>query len=254
MVLEVEAGWSQARGASGFLVRPARRRGRAPGPQLCSAFQPPPHRSRARAAHLRRAPQPGVGPHRIAWALDRPSTGGASVSPRPPREQAHAALRAPPAAAYRREEAGTHPRRRWAPRAWALRRDPAYPRPRLPARRRRRPQPLRLRRRPARRARRAEQALAAFPPWRARARRAQTAHTVSTSGAAAAGVELGEERQGRALHPDPAERVGYAAPTAPTPSGCTSSRAGSTATMLGPHGGIGGAVASRVNNVRGKNN
>ena len=77
LVLEVEAGWSQAevrrfRACDGRQVvapLPGGGRGRAPRPQLRSAFQPPPHRSRARAAICAVRRSQGFGPHRIAWAL-----------------------------------------------------------------------------------------------------------------------------------------------------------------------------------------
>ena len=130
-----DLGWlTAAYGALGG----ARRRSVAPLPRRvpelrdrsCSAFQPPPHRSRARAAHLRCAAA-GFGPHRIAWALGiarstpTPCSGAAVLDDR---VSAHARRTPPPATcAYRREEAGPHPRGRRTPRPRALRRDPAHP-------------------------------------------------------------------------------------------------------------------------------
>ena len=126
---------------------PRGRRRRIRGPRLHAPLESPPHRSRDRAAHLCRAPRLRLraAPHRLGaracpfHRLRRAQTLRAEP-PRPvaPRHQAPAALRAPRArrpAAYRREEAGPHPRRRRAPRARPLRRDPAHPRPRLPAHR-----------------------------------------------------------------------------------------------------------------------
>ena len=116
------------------------------------------------------------------------------------------------------DEAGPHPRGRWAPRARALRRDPAHPRPRLPPRRRRRPQPLRLRRRPARRARRQLRRLPRAgarrlrPPWRARARRAhgqrKGLHRLRHGRRRSCGTPGPTARRRTArpsAHPDPAE-------------------------------------------------
>ena len=176
LVLEVEAGWSQAEVARRFRVsRPTvskwwrryREEGAAGLRDRTSAPRSNPRRTAAaleqRICAVRRSQ--GFGPHRIAWALGIARSTAYAVLRRfglnrldrlhrVTRRQLryeHPAPRRP--AAYRREEAGPHPRGRWAPRPWALRRDSAHPRPRLPPRRRRRPQPLRLRRRPARRAR-----------------------------------------------------------------------------------------------------
>ena len=292
LVLEVEAGWSQAEVARRFRVSratvakwwaplPGGGRGRAPRPQLCSAFQPPPHRSRARGAHLRRAPQPGVraAPHRLG-ARDRPlhrlrrAQALRSQPPRSPapREQAPAALRAPRPrrpAAYRREEAGPHPRRRRAPRARPLRRDPAHPRPRLPPRRRRRPQPLRLCRRPARRARPQLRRLPRAgarrvrPPWRARcAACSPTTRRPTPSPATSAAWPRplawhcgtpGPTARRRTARPSASSRPCRTSGPTPAPYRSNAERLHQLPRWLyrynarRPHGGIGGAVpASRL--------
>ena len=201
LVLEVEAGWSQAEVARRFRVSRAtvakwwrryREEGAAGLRDRSSAPRSNPRRTAAaleqRICAVRRSQ--GFGPHRIAWALGIARSTAYAVLRRfglNRLDRLHrvsrrtAALRAPRPrrpAAYRREEAGPHPRGRRTPRARPLRRDPAHPRPRLPACRRRRPQPLRLCRRPARRARPQLRRLPRAgarrvrPPWRARARRA----------------------------------------------------------------------------------
>ena len=246
LVLEVEAGWSQAEVARRFRVSRAtvakwwrryREEGAAGLRDRSSAPRSNPHRTAAAlAAHLRRAPQPGVraAPHRLG-ARDRPlhrlrRAQALRSTASTPREQAHAALRAPRPrrpAAYRREEAGPHRRRR-APRARPLRRAPrtrgldylhvavddhsryAYVAV-LPDCELRR-----LSRAGARCSAGVACACAACSPTTRR-----PTPSPATSAAwprplawhwAHPALPPADERQGRALHPDPAERVGLRPP------------------------------------------
>ena len=228
----------------------------------------------------------GFGPHRIQWALGvARSTVYAVLRRRGLNrlDRLHRVTREP--VRYEHDapgdllhldvkKLGRVPRgRRQANGAW-LRRDAlraafaAFAGAGVPTRRRRRPQPLRLRLRPARRAwrelRRLPRAGArGLPPaWRARApgpdrqreglhrrpqlprrrrcrRRAAVAH---------AALPPADERQSRAFHPDPAERVAYARPYR-----SNAERLRQLPRWLyrynhrRPHGGVGGAVpASRL--------
>ena len=173
MVLEVEAGWSQAEVARRFRVsRPTVakwvRRYREAGVAGLEGRNSAPHRHPRRTAPelerricaVRRSA--GFGPHRIAWALGLARSTVYAVLRRfglSRLDQLHRVSRKQ--LRYEHPAPGDllhldvkklapHPRGRRTPRPRALRPDPAHPRPRLPARRRRRPQPLRLRRGPAR--------------------------------------------------------------------------------------------------------
>ena len=244
MVLEVEAGWSQAEVARRFRVSRATvakwwRRYREEGAAgLRDRSSAPRSNPRRTAAALEQricacAAARGAAPHRLGARVARPLTpcsgaAASTASTAAPREQAHAALRAPRPRRPRREEAGPHPRGRRAPRT------AAPPRPRAPAASTTSTSPSTTTGAyvavlPDERGSCAaflEQALCVRPPWRARARRAdrqrEGLHRLPRlprrgrrrwrGTAAHPALPPADERQGRALHPDPAERVGLRPP------------------------------------------
>ena len=279
LVLEVEAGWSQAEVARRFRVS------RATVSKWWRRYRRRAQPVAGTAALLRvptpAAPQPrsssASAPCAAARGSGRTASPGRSGSPAPPLtpcsgasastasslhrvSRRTAATSTPPPAMLHIDVKKLHPRGRWTPRSWALRRDPAHPRPRLPARRRRRPQPLRLRAvlpdergasgAPPSSSRRSAPSAAAAARARPHGQRGGLHRPGDFRGvAAAAGVELRHTRPYRPQTNGKAERFiqpanewAYARPYRSNAERLHA-RAGSTATS----GGIGGAVpASRL--------
>ena len=298
LVREVDAGWPQAEVTRHFRVSRhtvAKWLGRFRAEGAAGLED----RSSAPRAHPRRTPPElerricavrrtqGFGPHRIQWALGvARSTVYAVLRRRGLNrlDRLHRVTREP--VRYEHDapgdllhldvkKLGRVPEgggKRMAPGFAETRSGPhsrAFAGARVPTRRRRRPQPLRLRLRPARRAWRelrrlpragarglppARRARAPGPdrpraglhrrpqlPRRRRCRRRAGCRTRGPTARRRTAQPSVSSRSCRTSGPTPA-------PTAPTPSGCASSHAGSTATITADgDGGVGGAVpASRL--------